>query len=171
MAVGGLVWTGQLGAAQTAPAAYSWQPPAPSQNPVLPQLAAPWSVHCPVGSWPPLAIERHAPRLPTIAHDRQRPSHAVAQQTPCAQTPLAQSDAAKHAAPFGLRPHEPPSQTAGGAQSRSLPHADLQAPVPQANGKHELGTGVTQAPAPSQVDSGVSVALVVEQPAGIQGVP
>jgi hypothetical protein len=35
----------QLAAPQETPLAYTRQPPAPSQNPSLPQLVAPWSVH------------------------------------------------------------------------------------------------------------------------------
>jgi hypothetical protein len=30
---------------QKLPAAYFWQPPLPSQRPLVPQLGVPWSVH------------------------------------------------------------------------------------------------------------------------------
>lgn len=163
VAMGGLDCTGQTGAAHCVPAAYSWQPPLPSQNPVVPQLPAPWSMHCPVGSCPSAAIGWQLPRLPTMAHDTHGPAHAVAQQTRWAQTVLAHSLPVWQLAPLGLRPQEPISHTAGGAQSAVLAQVDLQAPAPHANGKHELAAGVTHAPAPSHVDSGVSVVPVAGQ--------
>ena len=104
----------------------------------------------------------------------QAPSQAVAQQTRWAHTPLTHSTPASQAAPLGLRPHEPISHTAGDEQSVACVatvHADLQVPVPHANGKHEVDGGVTQAPAPSHVDSGVSVVPLAGQLAAWQGVP
>ena len=119
-------------------------------------------------------MARQVPRLPTIPHDMQAPSQAVAQQTRWAQTPLTHSGPASQAAPLGLRPHEPSSHAAGDAQSVSCVaavHVDLHAPAPHANGKHDVDAGVTHAPAPSHVDSGVSVVPFVGQLAGLQGVP
>jgi hypothetical protein len=101
----------------------------------------------------------------------QRPSQAAEQQTRWAHTPLTHSGPSSQAAPLGLRPHEPMSHTAGGAQSSELAQVDLQAPAPQMKGKHELAAGVTHAPAPSHVDSGVSVVALVGQLAVRQGVP
>jgi hypothetical protein len=48
---------------------------------------------------------------------------------------------------------------------------DLHAATPHVNGKHELGGGVTQTPAPSQADAGVSVMPVDGQLAAPHGVP
>jgi len=48
---------------------------------------------------------------------------------------------------------------------------DLHAPVPHLNGTQELAGGVTHAPAPSQVDAGVSVTPPAGQLAAPQGVP
>jgi len=50
-------------------------------------------------------------------------------------------------------------------------HVDLQAAVPQRNGKHEVAAGVEQVPAPSQIAPGVNVVVFVGQVAGRQGVP
>jgi hypothetical protein len=163
--------SGQVGAAHSVPAAYSWQPPAPSHRPVVPQVAAPATVHWPFGSVPPAGTGLHIPSVPVSAHDRQLPVQADPQQTPCAQNPLMQSPAAAQLAPIGRRPHDPPLQTLGGAQSASAPHVDLHAATPHVNGKHELGGGVTQVPAPSQAEAGVSVMPVDGQLAAPHGVP
>jgi sortase (surface protein transpeptidase) len=48
---------------------------------------------------------------------------------------------------------------------------DLHAPVPHLNGTHELAGGVTHAPAPSQVDAGVSVTPLAGHVAAPHGVP
>jgi hypothetical protein len=111
------------------------------------------------------------PIVPTSAHDVQLPVQAVMQQTPCAQKLLWQSPATAQLAPIGRSPHELPLQTFGGAQSASAVHVDLQAATPHLNGKHEVGAGVTHAPAPSHADAGVSVMPLAGQLAAPQGVP
>jgi hypothetical protein len=58
------------------------------QNPVLPQLAAPWLVQTPAGSAAPFGTAEQVPTPPARAHDIQVPVQAVAQQTPCAQIAL-----------------------------------------------------------------------------------
>jgi hypothetical protein len=98
----------------------------------------------------------------------QVPVQALLQQTPWAQNPVVHSVPSAQTAPGGLRPQEPLLQTAGGAQSASAVQALLQTEEPQRNGKHELEAGVTQAPAPSQVEPGVKV--VPRQLAPLQGV-
>jgi hypothetical protein len=104
--------------------------------------------------------------------DMQVPLQAVAQQTPCAQMLLEHSAPLAHAAPFDLSPQEPALlQVANGAQSALVAQVPLQALAPQANGKHELAAGVTQVPAPSQVDPGVKVVPLVGQVALEQAVP
>ena len=125
---------GHDGGAHWVPAACSWQPPLPSQNPVLPQVAAPSAVHCPLGSVPSAAIGLQVPRLPTSAHDTQLASQAVVQQTPCAQNPLWQSAGPAQLAPGGRRPHEVLMQTFGDAQSASLVQVDLHIATPHLNG-------------------------------------
>ena len=62
-------------------------------------------------------------------------------------------------------------QTFGGAQSASLAQVDLHIATPHLNGKQELAGGVTQVPAPSQVDAGVSVIPLAGQLAAPHGVP
>jgi hypothetical protein len=163
---------GQTGAAHWVPAAWSWQPPAPSQKPVIPQVLALSALHCPLGSVPPATIGLQVPSVPPSAHDTQLAVQAVAQQTPCAQNPLLQSSGAPQLAPSGSRPHDPvSSQTFGGAQSALEPQVVRQAAVPHLKGKQELAGGVTQTPAPSQVDAGVSVMPLAGQLAAPHGVP
>ena len=65
----------------------------------------------------PLGTAMHCPRLPGTAQDRQVPVQAVAQQTDCAQTPEAHSDAAAHPAPGGFGPQLPLTQAAPATQS------------------------------------------------------
>src|SRR5262245_34043185 len=72
---------------------------------------------------------------------------------------------------MGLRPHDPPLQIAGGAQSASAAQVDLQVAAPQRNGKQETAPGVRQVPAPSQVDWRVSVVVPAGQDAATQAVP
>jgi len=111
------------------------------------------------------------PVLAGSAHDVHFEAQAVRQQAPWAQIPVPHSVPLLHTAPGGLRPQEPALQEAGGAQSASALQDDLQTPVPQAKGAQELDIGVTQLPAPSQVEAGVNVVPVVGQVAPAQGVP
>jgi len=94
----------------------------------------------------------HCPSLPAIAHDRQVPLHAVAQQTPCAQNPEAQSLAVLHGVPGGFGPQLPLTQAAPPTQSASLPQSARQALPPALHmyGPQLSVAAVPQAPAPSQ---------------------
>lgn len=143
----------------------------PSQKPVCPQVEAPAARHWPFGSIPFAAIGRQVPSVPTSAHETHPAVQAVMQQTPCAQNPLWQSPGSAQLAPGGRRPHEPPLQTLGEAQSASAAHVDLHAAVPHRYGKQDVAGGVTQAPAPSHVDAGVSVMAFAGQDAAPHGVP
>src|SRR5262245_24536025 len=94
----------------------------------------------------------HSPSLPAIAHERQVPLHAVAQQTPFAQKPDAQSLAFAQAAPGGFGPQLPLTHTAPPTQSalvvQSARHASpaaLHLYAPQAS-----AAAAPQLPAPSQ---------------------
>jgi hypothetical protein len=166
-----VAFTGQFGAAHDVPAAKTSQAPLPSQNPVIPQLAAPAFMHELVGSVPPLATGAQVPAVAASAHDRQVPVQAVRQHTPCEQKPLPHSVPSAQVAPGALRPQVPFVQTAGGAQSAFAAQAARQAKAAHWNGAHELAAGVTQAPAPSQVEAGVNVAVPAGQLAAPQGVP
>jgi hypothetical protein len=110
----------QLATTQTVPWPYWRQAPAPLQLPSVPQLPAPWSAHWVVGtgSWP-AAMLVHVPGVPASAHDLHVAVHAVAQQTPCAQMPLAQSVSAAHEAPLGRLVQTPLMQMFGATQSAS----------------------------------------------------
>ena len=110
----------QLGATQTVPWPYWRQAPPPLQVPSVPQLPAPWSAHWVVGtgSWP-AAMLVQVPGEPASAHDLQVAVHAVKQQTPCAQMPLAQTVPAAHVAPLGRFVQTPLMQMFGDTQSAS----------------------------------------------------
>jgi hypothetical protein len=97
----------------------------------------------------------HVPGAVETAHDWHVPVHAVRQQTPCAQMPVAHSLPSLQAPPGDLRPHEPLLHTEGETQSASAVHVPLQAEAPHLYGAQEDAAGVTQAPAPSQAAAGV----------------
>jgi hypothetical protein len=127
-----VVPVGQVDAAHWVPAAYSWQAPLPSQNPVVPQVAAAWGTHWLAGSVPPAATAVQVPALPVSAQDMHVDAQVVEQQTPCAQIPVLHSVAVAQAAPVDFSPHDPPRQTAGAAQSALEMQVALQAAAPQA---------------------------------------
>ena len=93
-------------------ALYRRHAPPPSQNPSVPQLAAPWSAHR--ESTLPLAVLLHTPSDAVSAHDLQIPVQAVSQQTPCSQKFDRHSSFFVQSAPLGLRPQDPFTHTAGG---------------------------------------------------------
>src|SRR5260370_40787655 len=101
---------------------------------------------CPVG------MTVHMPREPDSAHDRQTPSQATLQHTPCAQTPEAHSPAAPQAVPTDLRPQLPPWQVLGAPQSASPAQVDLQlaGAAAQTNGAPDCAAITTPATAPRQ---------------------
>jgi hypothetical protein len=102
------------------------QAPAPSHLPSKPQLIADSVRHVLRGSGVPAVTGAQAPSEPMTLHAWQGPQVMAWQQTPSVQLPLAHSEAARHAAPGGRSPHEPPTHTLGGEQSMSLPHAAKQ---------------------------------------------
>jgi hypothetical protein len=159
----------QVDAAQVVPMAYSRQAPLPSQVPSLPQVAAPWSVHWLKGSWP-AATAAQVPIVPVKPHDRQMPTQAVAQQTPCSQKPLLHSPAAPQVAPIGFLPQLPLMQVLGLVQSALVMHVVRQAPpVPQTYGSHCESDVVWHVPVPLHVRAGAYVEPV--QLAATQTVP
>jgi hypothetical protein len=70
---------GQVPSAQEVPLAYFWQAPT-WHLPLVPQLAAPRSLHIPEGSAFPVATLVQAPSVPASAHDWQAPVQALSQQ-------------------------------------------------------------------------------------------
>lgn len=110
------------------------------------------------------------PRALARAHDRQTPSHAVAQQTPCAQMFEAHCPADPQALPGGLRPQVPPWQLAGVRQSASDAQVVLQAALsPQRKGEQDCWAAITHFPAPSH--SAAVVSDDAEQVASRQTAP
>jgi hypothetical protein len=162
---------GHDGATHCVPPAYRRQAPLPSQKPSCLQTATPWSLQPPCGSVAPFATLLQVPSVAVRSHVWQVPVQGELQHTPCAQNPDWHSAPVAHALPSVLSPHEPFVHTAGEAQSPSVVQVFLQTPVPHRNGKHELVAGVTQAPAPSQVDVAVNWVVVAGQVDGLQLVP
>ena len=96
---------GQVAARQEVPWTYFWQAP-PAHLPLVPQLAAPWSLQLPAGSGIPVGTSVQRPSAPASAHERHEPVQAVAQQIPCAQVADEHSALSEQEAPLGLRPQE-----------------------------------------------------------------
>jgi len=79
---------GQDALPQVVPLARCWQPLAPLQRPVFPQVGP--TAHCPVGAGWPDAIGAQVP-VPLRLHDSQVPQAVLLQQTPSVQKPLPHS--------------------------------------------------------------------------------
>ena len=89
------------------------------------------SVHWLKGS-APAATEAQVPTVPVSAHERQIPTQAVAQQTPCSQNPELHSVAPPQVAPIGFLPQLPEMQVFGFVHSAVVPQVMRQVPpVPQ----------------------------------------
>jgi hypothetical protein len=115
---------GQVAFWQAVPCWYFSQAPA-WHLPSVPQLDAPLSMQLPAGSGPE-ATAVHCPIVPVIAHDRQAPAQAVAQQTPCAQKVDWHSSLFEQKAPIGLRPQELAVQTFPDEQALLSPQLEKQ---------------------------------------------
>jgi hypothetical protein len=97
----------QLGASHRVSRGYLEQPATPSQVPVRPQLAAPWSVQIPRGSGTPAATGKQLPSREGRLHFTHAPLQATAQQTLSAQCPEAHSSSITQCAPFIFLPQLP----------------------------------------------------------------
>ena len=107
-----------------------------------------------------MATGKHVPTLPVSLQLLHRPVvasslHALSQHTPSVQKPLTHCVPAVQAVPTGFRPQALPAQVLGGTQSASKIQVDLQAAGSQVKVPQETSPGVVQAPAPSQVETGV----------------
>jgi hypothetical protein len=138
-------------APQIVPVAYFAQPPAPSQRPFVPQLAAPWSLQTLRVSTAFPASGVQVPRAEASAQLRHAPPQASLQHTPSTQKPDAQSGAAVHAPPFVRLPQLWLTQAIPGAQSAFVLHVVLHAPMTQAKGGQSCTPGGLQVPCPSHV--------------------
>jgi hypothetical protein len=87
------------------PVGYVAQAPAPSQAPVVPQVATAMLMQVPAGSVPPGGTAWHVPSWPATAHEWQGPQAAAGrlQQSPSVQWPLKHSVSIMQAAPFAFR--------------------------------------------------------------------
>jgi hypothetical protein len=120
-------------APQLVPEGQSAQAPAPSQEPVVPQVEADVAAHSSSGSLP-AAIGPQVPSAPPpfLAAEQawQSPVQAALQHTPSAQKPEAHSLPAPHAAPSACGgTHALPTQTRPLAQSAAEAQLVLQAPA------------------------------------------
>jgi hypothetical protein len=146
------------GGVQTVPLTYLRQPPLPSQVPSVPQVEAALCAHCPPSALPAGTLV-HVPALPGTAQERQRPVHAVWQQTPCWQKPEKQSSFVPQVAPAGALPQLRAVQTLPELHWASVVQVVRQVPsVPHAKGVQGSPEAGTQAPCPSQREACVRVA-------------
>ena len=145
---------GQLAAAHDVPWAYFWQAPA-AHLPLLPQLAAPWSLQPPAGSGIPVGTSAQRPSDPASAQERQDPVQAVPQQIPWAQVAERHSALLEQEAPLGLRPHEPPVQTFPLEHSALVAQDAKHFDPLQVYGAQVISSGAAQLPLASQLAAGV----------------
>jgi len=94
---------GQVAVEQPVPSAYSWQPPAPSHLPFVPQVVTPLSVQTPLGSAEPAASGEQVPALPATLQAWQEGQLDDPQHTPSMQLPLMHWSPDVQTGPFGLR--------------------------------------------------------------------
>jgi hypothetical protein len=126
------------------PVEYFWQAPAPSQTPLVPQLAAPWSEQS-LRGLVPTSAGRQFPTAPGAAQLKQVSVQARLQQTPSAQNPLAQSAGIAQAWPSGspgappvsprstpASPAAPPAPSYGASTAASRPPAEPPLALPPA---------------------------------------
>ena len=113
----------------------------------------------------------HTPSEVESAQDWQVPLHALLQQYPWAQKLDLHSAFVAQVWPLPFRPHDPLLQIAGEAQSAFVVQAFLHTPVPHRYGKQVAACGVTQVPAPLQVDVFVKLVVLVGQVDARQLVP
>lgn len=144
----------QLAAAHIA--VESWQPPAPSQTLVLPQVLAPPPQRVSVL---PDATPEQVP-WPFRLQAWQAGQPVTPQQAPSTQFPLTHSLAAAHATPFAFSVQLlvlVPWQVNGATQSLSFVHEVLHALVPHTYCMQLIVVAGAQLPAPSQCEVGVNV--------------
>jgi hypothetical protein len=136
----------------------------PLHVPSTPQGGTAASVHIPVGSVTPAWTAVQVPAGPTGGLQvSQTPLQAVSQQTASLQVrPVMHWVLLLQVPPFGSRPHEPPTQVAGGVHWVSAVQMLVQdsAVVSHRPGAHEAVAGVTQVPAPSHLATGFCVPAV-----------
>jgi hypothetical protein len=145
---------GQLAAAHEVPWAYFWHAPA-AHRPLVPQLAAPWSLQPPAGSGIPAGTSVQMPSDPESAHERHDPVQAVAQQIPSAHVSETHSALVEQDAPLGLRPHELALHTLPLEHSALVAHVAKHFDPLQAKGAQVMASGAAQFPLASQLAAGV----------------
>jgi hypothetical protein len=96
------------------PAAYFWQAPPPSHQPLVPQVATPWSRQRPSGSACPDLTAEQVPSDPLTAQDMHRPWQPPPQHTPCSQKFDVHSLGEEQDWPLPFVPQEPLTHRLGG---------------------------------------------------------
>ncbi len=153
----------QVPATQVVPFAWSWQAPAPSHVPVVPQVEAAVTAHwLATAGGSPTATLLQVPLLAASAHDLQSPVQPLEQQTPCWQKPELHSAAVAQGSPSGRLVQTPALQMLGDTQSASAVQVTLQETVVLShwNAPHEVPVWVAQVPVPLQSRGAVKVAAV-----------
>jgi hypothetical protein len=145
---------GHAGSPHGVPWANFWHAPA-AHMPFVPQLAAGLATQALDGSGAPVGTSAQVPMAPGSAHDRHAPAQAVAQQTPCAQTPEAHSTVVEQNDPMGFGPHELDSHTFGSTHWASTVQALKQRAPLHAKGAHGSDGGAAHWPVLLQADAGV----------------
>jgi hypothetical protein len=105
----------------------------------------------------PAGTGEQLPSADGSAQLRQLPPHAVLQQMPSMQKPLAHSPPVMQAWPFGLGPQLPFWQDWPATQSASLLQWSMHALPEQRYGVQACARGIRQLPRPSQVPAAVRV--------------
>ena len=161
----------QDGATQTVSATYSEQPPTPSQAPVCPHEAGPWSWQTWCGSSLPASTGQQVPSRPVWLQLTHGPWQPVLQQSPSVQNPDAHSESLVHWAARGFGPQLPLTQLTPVTQSESDLHFETHAPVAgsQSNGAQIVAGPGLQRPRPSQTLTSTTEAT--SHAPGLQTVP
>jgi len=159
------------GAVQTIWAAKRAQPPTPSHEPVMPQVAGACTWQTPCGSAPPTSIGQQLPPRPCWLQLTHGPLQATLQQRPSVQNADLHSLSFVQTAPFGLGPQLPFTQAMPAAQSvlalQVVAHVLVAASHP--NGTQIVAGPALQRPSPSQTSTSLTEAPL--QVPGLHTVP
>jgi len=148
---------------QVMPRGKRWQPPLPSQRPLVPHDWGIWTAQIRSGSVTPRArrgsgvsagTSTQRPSAMGRAQKRHLPAQASLQQTPSAQNPDLHWSADLHAWPRPRLPQLPSTQVAGVTQSASVVQASRQTSPPHMNGSQAMAGPSRQLPRPSQLPAG-----------------
>jgi hypothetical protein len=137
-----------------------------------PPRTDPFDGRAPLGTLLEHGPWKHVPTWPGASQTAHPPSHAVSQQTPSAQCPLAHWWASEHAAPGLARGVQRlAAHHAVGAQSVSFEQSPRQLVAPHSNGAQSTVTASRHAPAPSHTALSLAMPFVQLGVAHVVDVP